>query len=148
MAPHSSTLVWKIPWTEEPGGLQTMGSWRVGHNWAASLSLFSFMHWRRIWQPTPVFLPGDPQEPGGLWSVGLHRVGNDWSDLAAATEWSQCQDSLLEENLKENAVLKFLLMTELSAQDTGFGGETLRMNIFKLNWAFQFLVSLSKVWKR
>ena len=36
-------------------------------------------------------------------------------------------------------------MTELSAQDTGFGGETLRMNIFKLNWAFQFLVSLSKV---
>ena len=39
MAPHSSTLAWKIPWTEEPGGLQSMGSWRVGHNWATSLSL-------------------------------------------------------------------------------------------------------------
>ena len=61
MAPHSSTLAWKIPWTEEPGGLQPMGSWRVGHDWATSLSLFTFMHWRRKWQPTPVFLPGESQ---------------------------------------------------------------------------------------
>ena len=38
MAPHSSTFTRKIPWTEEPGGLQSMGSWRVGHNWATSLS--------------------------------------------------------------------------------------------------------------
>ena len=46
MAPHSSTLAWKIPWTEEPGRLQSMGSWRVRHDWATSLSLFTFMHWR------------------------------------------------------------------------------------------------------
>ena len=39
MAPHSSALAWKIPWTEEPGGLQSMGSWRVRHDWVASLSL-------------------------------------------------------------------------------------------------------------
>ena len=39
MAPHSSTLAWKIPWTEEPGGLQSMGSWRAWHDWATSLSL-------------------------------------------------------------------------------------------------------------
>ena len=39
MAPHSSTLAWKIPWTEEPGGLQSMGSLRVRHDWATSLSL-------------------------------------------------------------------------------------------------------------
>ena len=57
MSPHASTLVWKIPWTEEPGRLQSMGSLRVGHDWATSLSLFTFMHWRRKWQPTPVFLP-------------------------------------------------------------------------------------------
>ena len=57
MAPHSSTLDWKIPWTEEPGRLQSMGSPRVRHDWATSLSLFTFMHWRRKWQPTPVFLP-------------------------------------------------------------------------------------------
>ena len=47
MAPHSSTLAWKIPWTEEPGRLQSMGSLRVRHDWATSLSLFTFMHWRR-----------------------------------------------------------------------------------------------------
>ena len=50
MAPHSSPLAWKIPWTEEPGGLQFMGSLRVGHDWATSLSLFTFMQWRRRWQ--------------------------------------------------------------------------------------------------
>ena len=47
MAPHSSTLAWKIPWTEKPGGLQSMGSLRVGYDRATSLSLFTFMHWRR-----------------------------------------------------------------------------------------------------
>ena len=47
MAPHSSTLAWKIPWTEEPGRLQSMGSLRVRHDWATSHSLFTFMHWRR-----------------------------------------------------------------------------------------------------
>ena len=84
MAPHSSTLAWKTPWMEEPGRLQSMGSLRVGYDWTTSLSLFTFMHWRRKWQPTPVFLPGESQgwEPGGLLSMGSHRVGHDWSDLA------------------------------------------------------------------
>ena len=59
MAAHSSTLAWRIPWTEEPRGLQSMGSLRVGHDLATLLSLFTFMHWRRKWQPTPVFLPGE-----------------------------------------------------------------------------------------
>ena len=80
MAPHSNgTLAWKIPWTEEPGGLQSMGSLRVGHNSATSLSLFTFMHWRRKWQPTPVFLPGESQGRGSLVGcrLGLHRVGHD-----------------------------------------------------------------------
>ena len=87
MAPHSSTLAWKIPWTEEPGRLQSMGLRRVGHDWATSLSRFTFMHWRRKRQHTPVFLPGESQgrgEPGGLPSMGSHKVGHDWSDLAAA----------------------------------------------------------------
>ena len=85
---HSSTLAWRITWTEEPGRLQSMGSRRVGHDWATSLSLFTFMHWRRKLQPTPVFLPGESvpvtAEPGGLPSMGSPRVGHDWSDLAAA----------------------------------------------------------------
>ena len=69
MASHSSTLAWKIPWAEEPGGLQCMGSLRVGHDWATSLPLFTFMHWRRKWQPTPVFLPGESQGWGAWWAA-------------------------------------------------------------------------------
>ena len=67
MAPHSSVLAWKIPGTEEPSGLPSMGSHRVGHDWVTSLSLFTFLHWRRKWQPTPVFLPGESQRRGSLW---------------------------------------------------------------------------------
>ena len=87
MASLSSTLAWKIPWIEEAGRLQSVGSLRVRHDWATSLSLFTFMHWRRKWKPTPVFLPGESQGRGslvGFPSMGPHRVGHDWSDLAAA----------------------------------------------------------------
>ena len=83
MAPHSSTLAWKIPWMEEPGGLQSMGSLRVG----LSLSLFTFMHWRRQWQPTPVFLPGESQGRGSL--VGCHLWGRTESDTTEAIQQQQ-----------------------------------------------------------
>ena len=68
MAPHSSTLAWKIPRAEEPGRLQSIGS-RVRHDWATSLSLFTFMLWRRQWQPTPVFLPRESQGWGAWWAA-------------------------------------------------------------------------------
>ena len=83
MAPHSSTLAWKIPWMEEPGGLQSMGSLGVGHDRATSLSLFTFMHWRRKWQPNPVFLPGESQGRGSL--VGCHLWGCTELDTTEAT---------------------------------------------------------------
>ena len=83
MAPHSSTLAWKIPWMGEPGRLQSMGSLRVGHDWATSLSIFTFMHWRRQWQPTPVFLPGESQGWGSL--VGCHLWGRTESDTTEVT---------------------------------------------------------------
>ena len=73
MAPHTSTLAWKIPWMEEPVRLQSMGSGTVGHDWATSLSLFTFMHWRRNWQPTPVFFPGESQGWGAWWAA-IYRV--------------------------------------------------------------------------
>ena len=78
MAPHSSTLVWKIPWMEEPGRLQSMGSLRVGHDWATSLALFTFVHWKKKWQPTPVFLPEESQGRGSL--VGRRLWGRWGSD--------------------------------------------------------------------
>ena len=80
MAPHSSTLAWKITWSEEPGGLQSMGSLRVGHDWVTSLSLFTFMHWRRKWQPTPVFLPGESQGWGAWWAA-VCGVAQSWTRL-------------------------------------------------------------------
>ena len=94
-APHCSTLAWKVPCTEEPGGLQSMGSLRVGPDWVTSLSLFTFMHWRRKWQPSVLAwrIPGTG-EPGGLPSMGSHRVGHDWSDLAAAAAASVQECSL------------------------------------------------------
>ena len=79
MAPHSGTLAWKITWTEEPDGLQSMGSLRVGHDWATfhfhalekeMATHSSVLAWR---------IPGTG-EPGGLPSVGSHRVEHDWSD--------------------------------------------------------------------
>ena len=84
MATHSSTLAWKIPWMEEPARLQSMGPLRVGHNLATSLSLFTFMHWRRKWQPTPVFLPGESQGQKSL--VGFRLWGRTESDTTEATQ--------------------------------------------------------------
>ena len=89
MATHSSTLAWKIPWTEEPGGLQSMGSLGVRHDWATSLSLFTF-HFHALEKEmgthSSVLAWRIPEtaEPGGLPSLGSHRVGHDWSNLAAA----------------------------------------------------------------
>ena len=83
MAPHSSTHAWQIPWTEELGRLQSMGSLRVRHDWATSLSLFTFLHWSRKWQPTPVFLPGESQGRGSL--VGCRLWGHTESNTTEAT---------------------------------------------------------------
>ena len=69
MAPHSSTLAWQIPWTEVPGRLQSMASLGVGHDWATSLSLFTFMHWRRKWQPTQCSCLENPRDGGAWWAV-------------------------------------------------------------------------------
>ena len=96
---------------EESGGLQSMGSLRVGHDRGTSLSLFTFMYWRRKCQPTPVFLPGESQGRGsfgGLLSMGSHRVGHDWSDLANISGQNSSKyinpitshSSLLSSNLK------------------------------------------------
>ena len=83
MAPHSSTLAWRIPWMEEPGGPQSMGLLRVRQDSATSLSLFTVMLWRRKWQPTPVFLPGESQGWGSL--VGCRPWGHTESDTTEAT---------------------------------------------------------------
>ena len=79
MAPHSSTLAWKISWAEEPGRLQS-----TGLQTRLSDFTFTFMHWRRKWQPTPVFLPGESQGRGSL--VGCSPWGRTESDATDASQ--------------------------------------------------------------
>ena len=118
MAPHSSTLAWKIPWMEEPGRLQSMGSRRVGHNSATSPFTFHFhalekemaahssvLAWR---------IPGTV-EPGGLPSMGSHRVGHDWSDLAAAAKMIMA--SLVAQRLKCLPLMRETQVRSLGRED-------------------------------
>ena len=81
VAPHSNILAWELPWTEEPGRLQSMGLQRVGHDWATSLSLFSFLYWRRQWHPTPVLLPGK---------------SHGWRSLVGCSPWGRSEWDMTE----------------------------------------------------
>ena len=138
MAPHSSTLAWKIPWMEKAGRLQSMGSRRVGDDWVTSLSLFTFMRWRRKWQPTPVFLSGERipgmGEPGGLPSMGSHRVRHDWSDLAAAATLYCFHPSLIN-NIKKYFYPCWSLLTKSTSLVT--------LVAFPAHIAFDFLCNVS-----
>ena len=115
MAPDSSTLALKIPWTGEPGRLQSMESLRVGHDWTTSLSLFTFMHWRRKWQPTPVFLPRESQGWGSPMGC-VHGVAQSrtllkrFSSSSSSSSWEVRQVRAArvhrQSNRKERAALR------------------------------------------
>ena len=110
MAPHSSTLAWKIPWMEKPGRLQFLGSLGVGHDWATSLSLFTFTRWRRKWQPTPVFLPGESQGRGAWWAAiyGIAQSRTQLKQLSSSSSMlnfrvlllSTCEDGNSSVNIQ------------------------------------------------
>ena len=76
MAPHSSTLAWKIPWMEEPGGLQSMGSLRVGHDWATSLSCIG----EGNGNPLQCSCLENPRD-GGAWWAAVYGVAQSWTRL-------------------------------------------------------------------
>ena len=148
IATHSSTLAWKIPWTEELGGLQSMGSLRVKHDWVTSLSLFTFMHWRRKWQPTRVLawrIPGT-REPGGLPSKGSHRVRHNWSDLAAAAAAECSLPCYSRESINICFIRDYLtLLPSVSSSDTLLSSkpESWKRNRPFLTFQFVFLASLN-----
>ena len=110
MAPHSSTLAWKIPWTEEPGGLQSMGSLQVRHDWVTSLSLFTFMHWRRKWQPTPVFFLENPRD-GGAWWAAVYGVAQSRTQL----KWLSSSSNL---NIQKSLLTEVWTYLEIGHQQT------------------------------
>ena len=78
MAPHSSTLAWKIPWMEEPGGLQSMGSLRVGHDWATSLSLSCIGEGNG--NPLQCSCLENPWDRGAWWAA-IYGVAQSWTRL-------------------------------------------------------------------
>ena len=133
MATHSSILAWRIPWREEPGRLQSMGSQRVGHVWATSLSLFTFMHWRRKWQPTPVFSCLENPRDGGAWWAAVYGV-------AQSQTWLKWRSSLAAHASKVmlkilQARLQQYVNCELSDVQAGFRkGRGTRDQIANIRW--------------
>ena len=93
--PTPVLLVWKIPWMEEPDWLQSMGSLRVRDDWATSLPLFTFIPWRRKWQSTPVFLPGESLGRGSLvgcrlWAQSLTQLKQLSSSSCSSPPYRKC----------------------------------------------------------
>ena len=92
MAPHSSTLAWKIPWMEEPGGLQSMGSLRVGHDWATSLSLFTFSCiGEGNGNPLQCSCLESPRDRGAWWAA-VYEVAQSWTWLKRLSSSSSSCD--------------------------------------------------------
>ena len=140
MAPHSSTLAWKIPWTEGPGGLQSTGSLGVGHDWATSLSLFTFVHWRRKWQPTQVFLPGESQERGAWWAAvyGVAQNRIRLKRLSSSSSSSIYEASLVAQLVKNSPTMQETWERSLGWEDPLEKGKATHSSI--LAWRIPWTV--------
>jgi len=106
MAPHSSTIAWKIPWMEEPGGLQFMGLLRVGHDWVTSLSLSLSCTGEGNGNPLQCSCLENPRDRGAWWAA-VYGVTQSWTRLKQLSssssnshflktrkirfEWQMCQ---------------------------------------------------------
>ena len=95
MATHSSTLAWKIPWTEEPGRLQSMGSWRVGHNWVTSLSLGGGAPAKSLQSCLTLCNPSDCSPPGFSVHGILQARTLEWIVIPFSRGTSQPRDQTL-----------------------------------------------------
>ena len=84
MATHSSTLAWKIPWMEEPGGLQSMGSLGVRHDWETSLSLFLSCIGEGNGNPLQCSCLENPRD-GGAWWAAVYGVTQSWTWLSSSS---------------------------------------------------------------
>ena len=96
MAPHSSTLAWKIPWTKEPGRLQSMGSLRVRHDWATSLSLSCTGEGNG--NPLQCSCLGNPRD-GGAWCAAIYGVAQSWTQLKRLSSSNLCFICLCQQEI-------------------------------------------------
>ena len=106
MAPHSSTLAWKIPWTEEPGRLQSMGSLRVWHDWATSLSLSLSCIGEGNGNPLQCSCLENPRD-GGAWWAAFYGVAQSRTQLKRLNSSSSMliQETPLESSLSDSCDL-------------------------------------------
>ena len=113
MAPHSSTLAWKIPWTEEPGRLQSMGSLRVGHDWVTSLSILLSCIGEGNGNPLQCSCMEKPRDGGAWWAAvyGLAQSRTRWKWLSSS---SSCQDMChyISPWHNDKYLLLFLILTD------------------------------------
>ena len=119
MTPRSSTLAWKILWSEEPGRLQSMGSLRVGHDSATSLSLFTFMHWRGNGNPLQCSCLENPRDGGAWWAAvyGASQSQTQRSGLAAAAAYMKNQASLVAQLVKNPPAMQETWFRPLRGED-------------------------------
>ena len=96
MAPHSSTLAWKIPWTEDPGGLQSMRSLRVGHDWPTSFHFSLLCIGEGNGNPLRCFCLENPRD-GGAWWAAVYGVEQSWTRL----KWLSSSSSSSTFNLRD-----------------------------------------------
>ena len=132
MASHSSTLAWKIPWMEEPGGLQSMGSLRVGHDSMTSLSLFTFMHWKRKWHPLQCSCLENPRD-GGAWWAAIYGVAQSQARL----KWISSSSSSISLCICSTSSLSIYL-----SMNTGFFHILAIVNSAAMNIGCMYLLEL------
>ena len=112
MATHSSTLAWQIPQTEEPGGLQSMGSLGVGHSWATSFSLACIGEGNG--NPLQYCCLEDPRD-GGAWWATVSEVAQSRTWLKQLSSSSMFGGSFLNMSFLDNFFFLFLNKSEISS---------------------------------
>ena len=119
LAPHSSPLAWRIPWTEEPGRLQSMGSLRVKHDWAASLSLFTFMHGGGNGNPLQCSCLENLRDGGAWWAVvyGVAQSRTRLKQLSSSSSIQVIRASLIAQLVKNLPAMQETRVRFLSPGD-------------------------------
>ena len=115
MAPHSSTLAWKIPWMEEPGGLHSMESRRVGHCWATSLSL-SYIG-KGNGNPLQCSCLEHPRDRGAWWAA-VYGVAQSQTRLKRLSSSSSSRYGKLAREEKCNYLPPLIRLTLISSLHT------------------------------
>ena len=124
MATHSSTLAWKILWTEEPGGLQSMGSLRVGHNGATSLSFFLSCIGEGNGNPLQCSCLVNPRD-GGAWWAAVYGTAQSRTRLKGLSSSSMKLVSINLRNGKKASVARNrMIERDLKGKIGGKRGQT------------------------